>query len=71
MIVKQATPPKKFEPITIVLETETEAKLMWVSLNMSNCDVDFAAQRSGVNVRSIDGRFGMFNAFDDVFDPTE
>ncbi|MFA6271326.1 MAG: hypothetical protein WC657_09070 [Candidatus Paceibacterota bacterium] len=74
MIVTRKNPPTKFEPITITLETETEATLMWGALNISICDFDAAAQRSGVNALSADGRFGrfgMFKAFNNVFDPTK
>ncbi len=35
MKVTQSSPEKVFDPITIVLETEDEAMLIWASLNAS------------------------------------
>jgi hypothetical protein len=69
MIVKQATPPKKFDPITIVLETETEAKLMWVALNICERDFNACAERQVVDVRSWDGHCKMFCRYDAIFNP--
>jgi uncharacterized metal-binding protein len=67
MKVTKEQPPTKFEPITIVLETEEEAELMWAMLNISPVDFDACCKRCGVKVRYSETKRNMFLNFNDLF----
>ena len=68
MKVTQGEVPKKFEPITIVLETEGEAKVMWFALcakwsgvcASANCEWAEEEELRDINV-------AMFSSFADVY----
>ncbi len=60
----------KFEPITIVLETEVEAAIMWAALET---DIQQLAERDCLDIDISDPAFGkaemaMYRAFDDIYD---
>ncbi len=70
MKVMQSSPEKVFNPITIVLETEEEAAIMWVALVAD-------AQQSAIDAGDIDLsgltviEHRMFAAFQNTYDATE
>ena len=70
MIVTQSPPEKKFDPITIVLETEAEAAIMWAALGadiqQAVLDTDEDIDISGL--RAVECR--MYSELDGVYNAT-
>ena len=74
MKVTQDSPKKMFDPITVVLETEDEAMLLWASLNV-NTRIVFDEGGVGLALpecrESLDEvAVDMWRAFGDIYDAT-
>jgi len=67
--VTRASVPPKFEPITIVLETEQEAATVWHRLNC-NKDLDLYCKERGILKQSIEAG-NLWEKLDEVYYPKE
>lgn len=65
--VTRANVPPKFEPITIVLETEAEAKVVWHRLNC-NGDLNKYCQKRHITKQSIEAEY-LWVQLNEVFTP--
>ena len=64
--ITREQPKKEFLPITIVIETEDEAKTLWHRLNNNG---DLATYREVHRSWVLDKSFGLWEALDKVYTP--